>query len=339
MNDFSKYTIDGIFIDKGKSQRINLDMGKMHDFIPLNMPIEVIRGRQDGPTLFVSATIHGDEINGIEIIKRLLTLLHKTKINGMLIAIPIVNVFGFSQHSRYLPDNRDLNRCFPGLKNGSLASQLAYKFMQEIVLKSDYGIDIHTGSGNRFNYPQIRTNTKSTTNLSLAKKFNAPIILNSNLRDGSLRSAVAQLKMPMLLYEAGERLKFDEQSIEIGVNGILKVMKKIKMLNKTPKTYYKQSIDEPFIAKSSSWLRAPQSGIFTSLVKTGENIQKDQVIGHISNQFGENRIAVQSHLNGIVIGLMLCPLVNKGDALLHIATAQEQIIKNQLEELVVCGQD
>jgi predicted deacylase len=250
-----------------------------------------------------------------------------------------VNVFGFSQHSRYLPDNRDLNRCFPGLKNGSLASQLAYKFMQEIVLKSDYGIDIHTGSGNRFNYPQIRTNIKNSTNLSLAKKFNAPIILNSNLRDGSLRSAVTQLKMPMLLYEAGERLKFDEQSIEIGVNGILKVMKKIKMLNKTPKTYYNQFVDEPFIAKSSSWLRAVQSGIFTSLVKTGEHIQKDQVIGHISNQFGENRVAVQSHLNGIVIGLMLCPLVNKGDALLHIATAQEQITKNQLEELVVFGQD
>ena len=339
MNDYSKYTIDGIFINKGQSQRINLDMGKMHDFIPLNMPIEVIRGKKDGPTLFVSATIHGDEINGIEIIKRLLSFLHKIKINGMLIAIPIVNVFGFSQHSRYLPDNRDLNRCFPGLKNGSLASQLAYKFMQEIVLKSDYGIDIHTGSGNRFNYPQIRTNIRNSTNLSLAKKFNAPIILNSNLRDGSLRSAVSQLKMPILLYEAGERLKFDEESIEIGVNGILKIMKKIKMLNKTPENYGHQQNLPPFIAKSSSWLRATQSGIFTSLVKPGEHIQKDQVVGHISNQFGENRVAVQSNFTGIVIGLLLCPLVNKGDALLHIATMQQQTVKNQLEELVVFGQD
>jgi predicted deacylase len=339
MNDFNKYTIDSIFINKGIRQRINLDMGRMHDFIPLNMPIEVIRGKKDGPTLFVSATIHGDEINGIEIIKRLLNFLQKTKINGMLIAIPIVNVFGFSQHSRYLPDNRDLNRCFPGLKNGSLASQLAYKFMQEIVLKSDYGIDIHTGSNNRFNYPQIRTNIKSSINLSLAKKFNAPVILNSNLRDGSLRSAVSQLKMPILLYEAGERLKFNEESIEIGVCGILKVMKKIKMLNKIPKIYNNNINSEQFIAKSSSWLRAVQSGIFTSLVKPGEFIQKDQVIGHISNQFGENRITVQSHLTGIVIGLLLCPLVNQGDALLHIGTSQEQVTKNQLEELAVFGQD
>jgi hypothetical protein len=334
-SDNIKYTIDGIFTAKGQRQRINLDMGKIHDFIDINMPIEIIRGKQDGPTIFISSTIHGDEINGIEIIRRLLAFLTKIKISGTVIAIPIVNVFGFSQHSRYLPDNRDLNRCFPGLKNGSPASQLAYKFMQEIVLKSDYGIDIHTGSSHRFNYPQIRTNIKNSTNLTLAKKFNAPVILNSNLRDGSLRSAVAQLKIPVLLYEAGERLRFDENSINIGLNGILQVMKKIKILKKAPKI-------EPcqiFLAKSSSWVRATQSGIFSALVKIGDKVNKDQVIGYICNQFGENRVPLQSHIDGLLIGLIMMPLVNKGDAIAHIATAKEQMAKTEIYDLSPLGQD
>ena len=150
--------INDVKIERGNRYRINIDMGRMHDFTDLKMPIEVVSGDKEGPTLFVCSTIHGDEINGIEIVRRLLDYVEVDKICGTLIAIPIVNIFGFNDHSRYLPDRRDLNRCFPGIKNGSLASQLAYKFMQEIVLKSDYGIDIHSGSFHRSNYPQVRTN-------------------------------------------------------------------------------------------------------------------------------------------------------------------------------------
>ena len=313
--------INDVKIERGNRYRINIDMGRMHDFTDLKMPIEVVSGDKDGPTLFVCSTIHGDEINGIEIVRRLLDYVEVDKICGTLIAIPIVNIFGFNDHSRYLPDRRDLNRCFPGIKNGSLASQLAYKFMQEIVLKSDYGIDIHSGSFHRSNYPQVRTNIDDEINFELAKVFNAPAIINSNLRDGSLRSAGTQANIPIILYEAGEILRFDENAIETGLNGILNVMKKIGMINQAPKNE-EQKI---FVALSSSWLRASQSGVFIAEIKLGDMVQKGQIIGSISNPFGDNKIEIRASEDGMVIGLTMMPLVNKGDALLHIASQKNQI--------------
>jgi hypothetical protein len=315
-----KNIINDIEIQRGTKVRINIDMGRMHDFTDLKMPIEVVSGIKDGPTLFVSSTIHGDEINGIEIVRRLLDYVEIDKICGTLIAIPIVNIFGFNDHSRYLPDRRDLNRCFPGIKNGSLASQLAYKFMQEIVLKSDYGIDIHSGSFHRSNYPQVRTNIDEEINLELAKVFNAPAIINSNLRDGSLRSAGMQANIPIILYEAGEILRFDENATKTGLNGILNVMEKIGMIAKAPQDDAKKI----FIALSSSWLRASQSGIFISNIKLGDMVQKGQIIGSISNPFGDNKIEIRVNEDGMVIGLTMMPLVNKGDALLHIASQKNQ---------------
>ena len=315
-----KNIINDIEIQRGTKVRINIDMGRMHDFTDLKMPIEVVSGVKDGPTLFVSSTIHGDEINGIEIVRRLLDYVEIDKICGTLIAIPIVNIFGFNDHSRYLPDRRDLNRCFPGIKNGSLASQLAYKFMQEIVLKSDYGIDIHSGSFHRSNYPQVRTNIDEEINLELAKVFNAPAIINSNLRDGSLRSAGMQANIPIILYEAGEILRFDENATKTGLNGILNVMEKIGMIAKAPQDDAKKI----FIALSSSWLRASQSGIFISNIKLGDMVQKGQIIGSISNPFGDNKIEIRVNEDGMVIGLTMMPLVNKGDALLHVASQKNQ---------------
>ena len=315
-----KNIINDIEIQRGTKVRINIDMGRMHDFTDLKMPIEVVSGVKDGPTLFVSSTIHGDEINGIEIVRRLLDYVEIEKICGTLIAIPIVNIFGFNDHSRYLPDRRDLNRCFPGIKNGSLASQLAYKFMQEIVLKSDYGIDIHSGSFHRSNYPQVRTNIDEEINLELAKVFNAPAIINSNLRDGSLRSAGMQANIPIILYEAGEILRFDENATKTGLNGILNVMEKIGMIAKAPQDDAKKI----FIALSSSWLRASQSGIFISNIKLGDMVQKGQIIGSISNPFGDNKIEIRVNEDGMVIGLTMMPLVNKGDALLHVASQKNQ---------------
>ena len=315
-----KNIINDIEIQRGTKVRINIDMGRMHDFTDLKMPIEVVSGIKDGPTLFVSSTIHGDEINGIEIVRRLLDYVKVDKICGTLIAIPIVNIFGFNDHSRYLPDRRDLNRCFPGIKNGSLASQLAYKFMQEIVLKSDYGIDIHSGSFHRSNYPQVRTNIDDEINLELAKVFNAPAIINSNLRDGSLRSAGMQANIPIILYEAGEILRFDENATKTGLNGILNVMEKIGMIAKAPQDDAKKI----FVALSSSWLRASQSGVFISNIKLGDMVQKGQIIGSISNPFGDNKIEIRVNEDGMVIGLTMMPLVNKGDALLHVASQKNQ---------------
>jgi predicted deacylase len=328
----SRYIIDGIEIKRGERFRVNIDMGSIYDFTDVKMPIEVIRGKKDGPTLFVSSTIHGDEINGIEIARRLLDSKSIKNICGMLIVIPIVNIFGFNDRSRYLPDRRDLNRCFPGLKSGSLTSQLAYKFMQEIVLKSDFGIDLHTGAFHRCNYPQIRADISDKVTLSLAKAFGAPVLIGSNLRDGSLRAAVTQAKIPMILFEAGEALRFDESSIKIGVDGILNVMREIGMIkSKNKKVINKKT----FIALSSSWVRAPHSGIHIAHRKLGEMVKKGDVLGEILNPMGIHKIQLKSHETGIIIGKSMLPLANKGDALFHIACEKQSnktMTQNQMHE-------
>jgi predicted deacylase len=311
------FTIDKIIIKPGERKRVNIDMGRIYDFTDVKMSAEVIRGKKDGPTLFISSAIHGDEIGGIEILRRLLQSNALKNICGTLIVIPIVNTFGFNDRTRYLPDRRDLNRCFPGLSNGSLSSQVAHKFMKEIVKKSDYGIDLHTGAYHRCNHPQVRADISNSTTLNLAKAFGAPIIINSDLKDGSLRSAVIQEKIPMLLYEAGEALRFDEESIKIGTTGILNFMREIGMINSK---FCELSPKKIFIAHSSSWIRAPKSGIHIPRAKLGELVKKHKILGEISDPFGDNKTYVRAAEDGIVIGMSKLPLANKGDALFHLAS-------------------
>ncbi len=325
-----KFTIDGVEIKRGERKRINIDMGSIYDFTDVKMPVEVIRGKKDGPVLFVSSTIHGDEINGIEIVRRLLASKELKNICGALIAIPIVNIFGFNDRSRYLPDRRDLNRCFPGIKTGSLASQLAHKFMSEIVLKSDFGIDLHTGSFHRSNHPQIRANIFDQRTLHLAKVFGAPAVVNANLRDGSLRAAVALSNIPMILYESGESLRFDENNIKIGLQGILNVMREIGMISRS--SSLKESHKKVFIARSSSWVRAANSGIFSRSVDLGKMVKKGEVLGEISNPFGDNKILVKASEEGMIIGASMLPLANKGDALVHIACEKQGVKTPPLEQ-------
>jgi predicted deacylase len=326
------FVIDGVKIPAGKRTRVNIDMGSIYDFTDVKMSVEVVRGKKTGPTLFISSTIHGDEINGIEITRRLLASKLLKNICGTLIVIPIVNIFGFNDRSRYLPDRRDLNRCFPGIKNGSLTSQVAYKFMQEIVLKSDIGIDLHTGAFHRCNYPQIRADISNLKTLELAKSFGAPVIINSNLRDGSLRAAVSQSNIPMILFEAGEALRFDEINIEIGVEGILNVMRAIEMIASKPKKTLKK---KTFIARSSYWVRAPHSGIHVAKRQLGKIVKKSEVLGEISNPFGDHKTLVKAQENGMIIGISNLPLANKGDALFHIACekpAAKFLNENHMQE-------
>ena len=316
----SSFVIDGVEIKRGQRSRINIDTGSIYDFTDVKMPVEVIRGKEDGPTLFISSTIHGDEINGIEITRRLLASSALKKICGTLIVIPVVNIFGFNDRSRYLPDRRDLNRCFPGLKNGSLTSQLAYKFMQEIVVKSDFGIDLHTGAFHRCNHPQVRADISDEATFEMAKAFGAPVLIGSNLRDGSLRAAVTGENIPMILFEAGEALRFDEKNIQIGVEGILNVMRSIGMIAAKPSKFIQNKI---FIARSSSWVRAPHSGIHVTQQKLGKMVKKGDLLGEISNPFGDHKTLVKAHENGMIIGMSMLPLANKGDALFHIACERQ----------------
>jgi predicted deacylase len=281
------------------------------------MPVHVVRGKRSGPRLFISAAIHGDEINGVEIIRRLLKLPKLKRLNGTIIAVPIVNVHGLINHSRYLPDRRDLNRSFPGTETGSLAARLAYLFMQEIVSQSTHGIDLHTGAIHRTNLPQVRANLDDEETNRLARAFDVPVIISSNLRDGSLREAAAEYGIPMLLYEAGEALRFDEVSIRAGVKGIINVMRALAMLPPSSRITHKHT--EPVVARSSSWVRAPDSGILRAMVAPGSRVKKDTLLGVIADPFGESEVKILSSFNFIVIGRTNLPLVNEGDGLFHIA--------------------
>ncbi len=311
-------------IVRGERKKILLKIGKLYDNTDINIPVEVIRGRQAGPTFFVSAAIHGDELNGVEICKRLLDLRHLKDIAGTLLVIPIVNVFGFNSLSRYLPDRRDLNRCFPGSPTGSLASRLAHVFMSEIVSKASHGVDLHTGAVHRRNLPQIRADIDDPETLRLAEAFGIPVIIRSNVPDGSLRQAGSERNIPMLLYEGGEALRFEESAIRIALHGIVSVMTEIGMLDpQRRQTRPPRHREKPFIAKSSYWIRATRSGIIRMLSKIGALVHNDEVIAVISDPYGDEVETVKARVAGIVIGATQLPVVHEGDALFHIATFEE----------------
>lgn len=299
---------------------IDLPLPALYTHTPMTMPIHVIRGKKDGPRLFVCAAIHGDELNGIEIIRRLLKHPGLSRMHGMLVAIPMVNVYGVIHHSRYLPDRRDLNRSFPGSNRGAMASRLADLFMSEIVAKCTHGIDLHTGAIHRSNMPQIRGNLDDEETLALAKAFGVPLLLNSNLRDGSLREAAAEHGIPMLLYEAGEALRFDEISIRAGVKGVLNVMRELGMIKGGAR---KRPVNEPFVARSSGWVRAPASGIFRTTKALGNHVRRREILGIISDPFSDLEVDVTSPGDGIVIGRIELPLVHEGEALYHVARFED----------------
>lgn len=310
-------TLGGITVQPGERKTIDLVVGKLYTHSELTMPVQILCGRQAGPVMFVSAAIHGDELNGVEIIRRLLKVKSLNRLKGTLIAVPIVNLHGFIHHSRYLPDRRDLNRCFPGSEQGSLAARMAHLFLKEVVAQSTHGIDLHTGAINRTNLPQIRAVLDDEETLNLAQAFGAPLILNSELRPGSLRASAVKKNIPLLLYEAGEALRFDEVSIRAGVRGIINVMRELGMIAKSRKS---TSAQTPVVARASFWVRAPHSGIFRSLVSDGKRVIANQTLmGIISDPFGESEIELYAPNNGIVIGQMRMPLVNEGEALYHIA--------------------
>jgi predicted deacylase len=311
------FKINGVCVPPGTRMSVDIPAGRLYTHAPMTMPVHVVNGKRSGPRLFISAAIHGDEINGVEIIRRLLNRSALKRLHGTIIAVPIVNVHGFINHSRYLPDRRDLNRSFPGSEKGSLAARLAHLFMQEIVSQSTHGIDLHTGAIHRTNLPQVRANLDDEETNRLARAFNVPVIISSNLRDGSLRESAAENGIPMLLYEAGEALRFDELSIRAGVKGIINVMRLLEMIPPSRRKSKKQM--EPVVARSSAWVRAAESGILRAMVPLGGRVKKGSLLGIVADPFGESEIEILSPYSGIVIGKTNLPLVNEGEALYHIA--------------------
>ena len=311
--------VGGVSIKRGESKSISLKVASLYDYTKLSIPLEVIRGGSAGPVLFISAAVHGDELNGVEIIKRILNKKVLSSINGTLFLIPVVNVFGFNNKSRYLPDRKDLNRSFPGSSKGSLASRLANIFMKEVVAKCSHGIDLHTGAIHRSNLPQIRASLDNPATKALAEGFGVPVIIDSKLRDGSLREAARKRKVLTLLFEGGEALRFNENVIKIGVAGCMSVMKNIGMLKITGGSKSNPS-KKVFIAKESYWIRSPHSGISRFFKQIGSNVEEGELLAIISDTFGREKYEVIAEDNGILIGATLLPLVNQGDAMFHIAT-------------------
>lgn len=299
----------------GTTTQLEIPVAKLYTDTDISMPVHVIRGKKTGPTLFVSAAVHGNELNGIEIIRRLIHSKQLRITHGTLILVPMVNVYGVLNQSRYMPDRRDLNRMFPGSAKGSLAGRLADIFLNQIVKQSHYGIDLHTGAINRSNLPQIRANLDNEETAKLAKTFGVPVVLNSNILDGSLRQAAVELGTKILVYEAGEALRFDELCIRLGIKGILNILSHLGMGKKR----LRKQTGEPFVAYTSHWLRAASSGIVRDFKQLGAKVQKNDVLAEIGDPFGKIIDSVITKREGIIIGKQNIPLVQEGDAMFHIA--------------------
>ncbi len=316
------FIIGGTDIRPGERRRVDINLGQLYDLNSVGISVEVIRGKKPGPVLFITGAMHGDEINGVEICRRLLAERCLKHIKGTLLVIPVINVFGFYRKTRYLPDGRDLNRCFPGTDYGSLGSRMAKILMDEIVSKSTHGIDLHTAGSHRSNLPQVRASLDNAATAKLAKSFEVPVILNSKIREGSLREAIHKFKrpIPLLIYEGGRALRFDEHCTRVGVRGILSTMNSLGMIDTQYMPFDKPKKSKAFIAKSSYWLRASHGGIFVSSKKLGTRVKENERIGYITDAFNSRRIEVLAPQAGLIIGMTILPLVNQGDAMVHIAT-------------------
>ena len=308
--------IGGVTIKRGETKRIELPMPPLYTDTRMSMPVHVQRGKRDGPTMFVSGAVHGDELNGIEIVNRLLKNKSLKSLRGTLIAVPIVNGYGVLSQSRYLPDRRDLNRSFPGSSKGSIAGRLAHLFLKEIVAKCDVGIDLHTGAIHRSNLPQIRADLDDAETLAMAESFGLPVLLNADIRPGTLRQAAGDAGVKVLLYEAGEALRYDEFSIRAGVKGIINVMREIGMLNKRQRKGHKIS---KFVARQSGWVRATESGFVSHVAQLGDHVNKGGTLAIIADPYGSELCKVICPEEGVVIGKQNIPLTQEGEAMYHIA--------------------
>ncbi|MEE2566071.1 succinylglutamate desuccinylase/aspartoacylase family protein [Hyphobacterium marinum] len=300
----------------GERRIVDIPVSVLSDHTPMALSAHVIHGRKDGPTAFISAAVHGDEIIGVEIIRRLINTPQMKSVRGTLICVPIVNTFGFINHTRYLPDRRDLNRSFPGASTGSLAARLARLFMKEIVSRSDIGIDLHSAAEHRTNLPQLRIDAGSKRVRELAEAFAPPVIVQSKLRDGSLRLAAREMGKDVLVYEAGEALRFDEAAIRLGVKGTLRVLHHVGMVGSAKGL---TTTIRPLLSKRSGWERAPMGGLLRAWKAAGGLVEKGEVIAAIADPLGEKEEEVRASMSGLVIGRTVLPVVNEGDALFHIA--------------------
>ncbi|MGC1240305.1 MAG: succinylglutamate desuccinylase/aspartoacylase family protein [Chryseosolibacter sp.] len=306
-------TIGNQEVQPGEFKEININIARLPSHTLIDTPIYVSRSPEDGPVLALIAGMHGDELNGMEIVRRILDRgLHKVH-RGTVICMPIINVYGFLNYSREVPDGKDVNRSFPGKKNGSLASRVAYYLMQEVIPYIDCGVDFHTGGAMRANYPQVRAVLRDETNLRLANAFSAPFTIDAAFRPNSLRKEASRKGKKIIVYEGGESLRFDPQAIEEGVAGTLRLMKHLNMIDSAP-----EPKEENRVIWSTSWVRAKHAGLFQPNIQCGQLVHRGEWVGTITDPFGEFKEQVNASQTGYVVGLNNGPVINAGDALMQL---------------------
>ncbi|WP_434783853.1 succinylglutamate desuccinylase/aspartoacylase family protein [Micrococcus luteus] len=331
------FAFGGVEVPAGRRHELSLPISQLVTGADVTLPVHVLHGQGDGPTVWVSAAIHGDEVAGVEIVRRVLERLQPKNLRGTLLAVPIVNVLGVMAGDRYLPDRRDLNRSFPGSARGSLASRIAHLMMTEVIGRCTVGIDLHTGADRRSNLPQIRCDLEDPQTRALAEAFGAPVLFHARLRDGSLRAAARETGARVLLYEAGEAWRFDEYAIAPGVDGVLRVLAHLGMVRAADVGLTPGDDEVPpavdatgenaesvetdpgtHVVWRSGWVRARADGLLHLDVALGQTVRAGERIGALYNSFGRRLAHVSAELSGVVVGRAEAPLVHRGDALVHI---------------------
>lgn len=300
-------------IQPGEFREININIARLPSHTLIDTPIYVYRSLEDGPVLALIAGMHGDELNGMEIVRRILDRgLHKV-MRGTVVCMPVINIYGFLNYSREVPDGKDVNRSFPGRKNGSLASRVAYYLMHDVIPFIDCGIDFHTGGAMRSNYPQVRAVLRDDQNLALANAFSAPFTIDTPFRPNSLRREAARKEKRIIVFEGGESLRFDPHAIEEGVAGTLRLMKHLNMIDDAP-----DPAGQNRVIWNTSWIRAKHAGLFQPNIQCGQLVHRGEWVGTITDPFGEFKEEIRASRTGYVIGLNNGPVINAGDALMHL---------------------
>lgn len=319
MSKRAPFELLGNSILPGKTARLSIEVAKLHTNTPIQVPVIISHSRKEGPTLLLLAGVHGDEINGVEAIRRFIRNGYHKPTRGTVICIPVFNIFGFLNVSREFPDGRDLNRMFPGTKNGSLASQFAYIFMKEIAPLVDVVIDFHTGGSQRFNYPQTRCQFDNKESKELCEVFGAPYTIHSPLLPKSVRQALTRQGKRYVLFEGGKANSIDDFVVESAINGIQRIMSHLNI-----RDFEIANIpSNTKIIKVSKWIRASRSGMLHVVVKNGSYVEKGTILSTISDPYGKYSRSIRAPFNGVIFNVNETPLVNKGDALFNIGKISE----------------
>jgi len=310
--------IAGTAVPHGERKHLRLRVSTSFAANPTHIPITVLHGKKKGPVVLITAAIHGDELNGIEIVRLISHNLDITNLSGTLICVPVVNIYGFQNLTRYLPEGRDLNRSFPGNPEGWAQDRYAHIIFNELVLKSDYIIDLHTASEGRVNLPHVRADMSHAETAQIARAFGTTVILNSIGYEGTLRRAAVQADIPAISFEAGETRKFEKKITEKGVEGVLNILKELKMLPGKPLYNPVQ-----FVVNEITWIRVDRGGILSINTRPGKIVKKNQEIATNTNPFGIEVERIHTPFTGVILGIANTPTVNPGQGVCHISKLEE----------------